>query len=102
MGKKGIILSLIVCLAVGSSGIILENNSKNSKVYTEEKITNKPEQEKQKQQRETRNETVQLLEAMEGSYDEKHIILTNINKSEAEKIADDLDAEVKLTNDEKS
>ena len=103
--RKKLLSVLGLCAAIGAGSIVIQEGQawrKSTDIRTEEqKSESEITEEKEHQEKlETRNKIVETLDALEGSYEKQNIILQDIGKAEAEKLAEELHAEVQVTDDE--
>ena len=104
MRKK--LLSIVgLCAVIGAGSIVIQEGQawrKSTDIRTEEQKSESEitEEKKHQEKLETRNKIVETLDALEGSYEKQNIILQDIGKAEAEKLAEELHAEVQVTDDE--
>ncbi|MBD8940419.1 MAG: hypothetical protein EGR73_09000 [Lachnospiraceae bacterium] len=96
---KKIFCWLAVCACLCGVGVTSQNIL--TKDLNQAVAETNPEKEEYEEKAENRDKVVERLDALEGSYEKKNIILQDVSRTEAEKMAEELNAEIQLTEDEK-
>ena len=102
MKKKKAFYLLAVCACACGIGLASQNmGRKNINQSAQTVVEENPEQKEHEEKTENRDKVVERLDVLEGSYEKQNIILQDVSRTDAEKMAEELNAEIQVTEDEK-
>ena len=102
MKKKKALYLLAVCACACGIGLTAQNMVRKDADQTVQTVVEEnPEQKEHEEKTENRDKVVERLDALEGSYEKQNIILQDVSRTDAEKMAEELNAEIQVTEDDK-
>ena len=102
MKKKKALYLLAVCACACGIGLTAQNMVRKDADQTVQTVVEENSEQKEYEEKtENRDKVVERLDALEGSYEKQNIILQDVSRTDAEKMAEELNAEIQVTEDEK-